>query len=54
MFIDISELDPLPQTTPTFSMHTVGVEMERNLILSLTSEEDEDRLEENKLLLDDC
>ena len=36
-FIDISELDPRPQTTPTFSMHTVGVETERNRILSLTS-----------------
>ena len=34
---DISELDLRLQTTPTSSMHTVGVETERNQILSLAS-----------------
>ena len=49
MFIELR-----PQTTPMFSMYTVGVKEGEESDPFAVIEEDEDELEENELDLDDC
>ena len=54
MFIDISELEPHPQTTPIFQC-TLDTTDEAEKSDPFTDiEEDEDELEANELVLDDC
>ena len=52
MFICISGLEPRPQTTPTFSMHTADEAEESDPFADI--EEDDDEFLKNELVLDNC